>query len=105
MPKRNPATGQWPDEEITDPIHARDETCYFDRSTRTYKVIPKLLPDTIEIGMRILQASQALYDSAEVRAIDAAGLGDSYRRMVCKIAAAAARAVRDDIAEATCPRQ
>lgn len=90
-------------DEVTRPLLPRDETCYFDRETKQYKVFPRSLPDAVAIGSRVLEASKALHDSAEVRAIYEAGLGDEYRRIIGRIAAAVARAVRVDIDEATWP--
>jgi hypothetical protein len=89
--------------DVTRPVMRHEETCYFDREEGKYKPVPRTLPDAVAIGSRVLEASQALHDSPEVRAIEAAGLGDEYRRIIGRIAAAAARAVSADLDEATWP--
>lgn len=95
---------EWLQDKTTDPIDPRNLPVHYDRETRTYHKIPRPLPNAVEIGQRFLEASHAHDDSPEVKAIFAAGVGPEFRTLVWKIAAAAARAIRDDIRDATCPK-
>lgn len=109
MAERTPATVQssddeWLQDETTDPIDPRNLPVHYDRETRTYHMVPRPLPNAVDIGQRILDASHAHDDSPEVQAIYAAGVGPEFQKVVWKIAAAAARAIRDDIRDATSPK-
>ena len=99
-------TDLYPDEEPTNPGHSReDEVVYWDKEQRTYKLVPGVLPDAVDVGSAILVASTQLDDCDEARAIVKAGCAAELHRLHGKLAAKAALAISGLIKAATKVRQ